>query len=63
MPSWLAQLHAVLASPASPQAVRLFLLKALLHVETRDRGGAAQLQRLCQPACPPACLPALGAHR
>jgi hypothetical protein len=50
MPSWLAHLHEALCSDASPRLVKLFLLKLILHVETRDRGA-------CLPHCLPACPP------
>lgn len=35
MPAWMSLLHGCMASQDTPQYARLFLMKAVLHVEAR----------------------------
>ena len=44
MPAWMALLHASVASRETPQYARLFLVKAVLHVEARHIARAAAEQ-------------------
>lgn len=44
MPAWMVLLHASVASRVTPQYARLFLVKAVLHVEARHTAHAAAEQ-------------------
>ena len=44
MPAWMALLHASVTSKETPQYPRLFLVKAVLHVEARHTARAAAEQ-------------------
>ena len=54
MPEWMKRMHAAVDSSQAPQYVRLFLVKAVLHVERRhsDRAAAAQQQQTGSPGLP-----------
>ena len=53
MPAWMSLLHASMASRDTPQYARLFLVKAVLHVEARHTarmaaaGGQEQVTHPC----------------
>ena len=54
MPAWMSLLLGSVASPATPQYARLFLVKAVLHVEARHtaRMAAAPEQEQVRQASP-----------
>ena len=52
MPAWMSLLLGSVASPATPQCARLFLVKAVLHVEARytaRMAAAAEQEQVEQP--------------
>ena len=51
MPEWMRRMHTAVESSSVPKTVRLFLVKAVLHVERRhaDRQAAVQQQQATSP--------------
>ena len=51
MPEWMKRMHTAVESSQVPKAVRVFLVKAVLHVERRhaDRQAAVQQQAAPSP--------------